>query len=165
MPYLPDVVNLCLYHMLHDGWVHSQGVAGDREGVGADWHHHSHTHTGLHLQPYLVTQIDSGNYTYNYDVSRAPPTPNFSTTTVKCERFEKRAHFAQFWMHIDFKAAYLRNTVCDLNETWVVYTLDVAVAMNQKWSHSVEPQWQYGAELLALSIVGQFLENGHATKA
>ena len=33
---------------------------------------------------------------------------------------------------IDFKAAYLRNTVCDLNETWVVYTGDVAVAMNWK---------------------------------
>ena len=64
MSNLLDVVDLCLYHMLYNGGVHSQGVAGDREGVGADWHHHSHTHTGLYLQPDLVTQIDSGNYRY-----------------------------------------------------------------------------------------------------
>ena len=65
---------------------------------------------------------------------------------------------------IDFKAAYLCNTVRDLSETWVVYTGDVAVAMNRKWSHSVEPQWRYGAELTAVSIAGRFLENGRATK-
>ena len=33
---------------------------------------------------------------------------------------------------IHFKAVYLRNTVCNLNETWVVYTGDIAVAMVQK---------------------------------
>ena len=36
MSNLLDVVDLCLYHMLYNGGVHSQGVAGDREGVGAD---------------------------------------------------------------------------------------------------------------------------------
>ena len=36
MSYLLDVVDLCLYHMLYNGGIHSQGVAGDREGVGAD---------------------------------------------------------------------------------------------------------------------------------
>ena len=66
---------------------------------------------------------------------------------------------------IDFKAAYLRNTVHNLNETWVVYTGDIAVAMTQKWSNSFEPQWQYGAELTALLIAGQFLDNGSGTKA
>ena len=66
---------------------------------------------------------------------------------------------------IDFKAAYLCNTVGDLNETWVVYTGDVAVAMNRKWSHSVKPQGRYGAELTALLITQQFLENAIATEA
>ena len=49
---------------------------------------------------------------------------------------------------IDFKAAYLRNTVGDLNETLVVYTGVVAVAINLKWSHSVKPQWRYEAKLM-----------------
>ena len=33
---------------------------------------------------------------------------------------------------VDFEAAYPCNTVRDLNETWVVYTGNVAVAMNWK---------------------------------
>ena len=33
---------------------------------------------------------------------------------------------------IDFEAAYPRNTVCNLNKTWVVYTGDIVVAMNRK---------------------------------
>ena len=92
MSNLLDVVDLCLYHMLYNGGVHSQGVAGDREGVGADWHHHSHTHTGLHLQPDLVTQIDSGNYRYMpvHVVIRAPPTPNVSSTTVSNGKHRSR---------------------------------------------------------------------------
>jgi len=36
--------------------------------------------------------------------------------------------------------------------------------MNRKWSHSVKPQRRYGAELTALSIARQFLENGSATE-
>ena len=81
---------------------------------------------------------------------------------VKCDL--RKGPTSRNFECIASKAAYLRNTVSGLNETWVVYTGDVAEAINWKWSHSVEPQWRYGAELMALLIAGQFLENGSATQ-
>ena len=43
----------------------------------------------------------------------------------------KRDHFVQLRMH-RLQSCYLRNTLCDINETWVVYTGVVAVAINLK---------------------------------
>ena len=43
----------------------------------------------------MVTQIDNGNYRYNYDVIRAPPTPNFSSTTVSSAKQTSRKRRAK----------------------------------------------------------------------
>ena len=43
----------------------------------------------------------------------------------------KKDHFVQLRMH-RLQSCISSQYLCDLNETWVVYTGDVAVAMNRK---------------------------------